>query len=217
MRAYAAVSGGATRVLPGRLAGLAVTATLLTAGLAGVAAAPASAATPLPTAVFAKTSDWGTGFEAGYTITNAMNVPLNSWTLKFTLPATEHVTSLWNGSMTVSGNTITVTNLSWNAPLAPGMTANVGFDASNSGTFTAPAGCTLNGNPCDGSGDTIAPTTPTNLSVLSTTTSAVSLSWTGSTDNLVVSGYNILRGGAVVATSGGTAGTVSGLSPSTTY
>ena len=38
-------------------------------------AAPSQAAgTPLPTAVFTKTSDWGSGFEASYTITNNMTV-----------------------------------------------------------------------------------------------------------------------------------------------
>jgi chitodextrinase len=191
---------------------------LVALGLAGVGTAPAgAAAVPLPTAVFAKTSDWGTGFEAGYTITNAMSVPLSSWTLKFTLPANEHVTSLWNGTLTTSGNTYTVTNLSWNAPLAPGTTASVGFDASTTGTFANPTACTLNGNPCDGSADPIAPTAPSGLTVLSTTSTAVSLSWTGSTDNLVVAGYNIFRGTTKVATSPGTTGTVTGLTPSTTY
>jgi hypothetical protein len=195
-----------------------MTALLVALGLAGpVAAPPASAATTLPTTVFTKTSDWGTGFEASYTITNNMSVPLNTWSLQFTLPANEHVTGLWNGSLATNGNTYTVTNLSWNAPLAPGATATVGFDASMTGTFAPPSACTVNRNPCDGSGDSIAPTTPTGLAVLSTTSSAVSLSWTGSTDNLVVSGYNIFRGGTKVTTSPGTAGTVTGLSPSTTY
>src|SRR5207245_8335924 len=143
--------------------------------------------------------------------------PLNSWTLKFTLPTNEHVTSLWNGTLTTSGTDNTVTNLSWNAPLAPGATATVGFDASYTGTFANPTACTLNGNPCDGSSDPIAPTTPTGLSVLSTTSSAVSLSWNAATDNLVVSGYNIFRNGTKVATVPGTSGTVTGLTASSTF
>jgi hypothetical protein len=47
--------------------------------------------------------------------------------------------------------------------------------------------------------------------VLSTTSSAVSLSWTGSTDNVVVSGYDVYAGTNVVATSPGTAATVNGM------
>lgn len=190
---------------------------LVTLGLTGLATSTSAAPVPLPTAVFAKTSDWGSGFEAGYTITNAMSVPMTTWTLKFTLPANEHVTGLWNGTLSTSGNNYTVTNLSWNALIAPGANVTVGFDASYTGTFANPTACTINGNPCDGSADTIAPTAPSGLSVLSTTSSAVSLSWTGSTDNLVVSGYNILRGGTTVATVPGTTGTVSGLTPSTTF
>ena len=51
-----------------------VTMILVALGLAGVSTAPAgAAAVPLPTAVFAKTSDWGTGFEAGYTMSFIQN------------------------------------------------------------------------------------------------------------------------------------------------
>ncbi|WP_223199521.1 cellulose binding domain-containing protein [Solihabitans fulvus] len=180
-------------------------------------AAPAPAAPVLPTAVYAKTSDWGTGFQSTYTITNTMSVPLTSWTLRFTLPANEKVTSLWNGQLSSSGNTYTVTNLSWNAPVAPGASVSVGFGGSTSGTYADPSGCTLNGDPCDGSADVQPPTAPSGLGVLNTTSSSVSLSWTGSTDNLVLAGYNILQGGRKVATSPGTVATVSSLAPSTSY
>src|SRR2546423_1821158 len=61
------------------------------------------------------------------------------------------------------------------------------------------------------------PTAPSGLAVLSTTSTAVSLSWNGSTDNLVVSGYNIFRGTTKVATVPGTTGTVTGLTPSTNF
>ena len=105
-------------------------------GLTGVAI-PASAATvALPTAVFAKTSDWGTGFEAAYTITNAMSVPLNTWTLTFTLPANEHVTSLWNGTLTMSGDLATVRNADYNRNVAVGASTTFGLVAN--GTATTP-------------------------------------------------------------------------------
>ena len=207
-----ALPKGSRTKSPGRLAALAAAGVMVTAGLA----APAEAAT-LPTAVYALTSDWGSGFGGGYTITNGMSVPLTSWKVVFTLPATEKITSLWDGQLTTTGTTYTVTNLSWNAPLAPGASATFGFNATNTGTHQDPAGCTLNGNPCNGSADTIPPTTPTNLAVLSTTANSVSLNWTASTDNLTVASYNIYQGATKVASSPGTAGTVTGLAASTTY
>lgn len=220
MRAHAAHARGTSPTTSRtiRLGGLAAIGTLVALGLGAVPIGTATAATTaLPTATYAKSSDWGTGFEGSYTITNTMSVALNSWAVKFTLPATEKVTSLWNGTLTSSGNTYTATNVSWNAPVAPGASVTIGFDASYSGTYQAPTTCTLNGNPCDGSADTTAPSTPTGLTVLSTTASSVSLAWTASTDNLLVSGYNIYRGTTLVGTSPGTVGMVTGLSAATSY
>ncbi|TCO60537.1 cellulose binding domain-containing protein [Actinocrispum wychmicini] len=196
--------------------GLVAIGALIVAGVS-VPTTTAEAATALPTAVFTKSSDWGTGFSGSFTVTNSMSVPLTSWTVVFTLPATEKVTSLWNAQLTTNGNTYTAKNLSWNAPLAPGATADFAFNASNSGTFQAPSACTLNGNPCDGSADTTPPSTPTGLTVLSTTANSVSMNWTAATDNLIVSGYNVFQGTTKVASTPGTVTTVSGLSPSTTY
>jgi endo-1,4-beta-xylanase len=75
-----------------------------------------------------------------------------------------------------------------------------------------------------GGGDTQPPTTPSNLASTGTTASSVSLSWTGSTDNVGVTGYQILRapgasGGTFsqVGTSTTTSFTNSGLTASTTY
>ena len=200
-----------------RLAGLAAISTLIALGLAGPVGTASAAGATLPTAVFAKSQDWGTGFTGGYTITNTMSVTLNTWSVSFTLPATEKVTSLWDGNLTTSGNTYTATNLSWNAPLAPGATTTFAFNASNSGTYQDPSGCTLNGNPCDGSADRIAPSTPTNLAVLSTTSNSVSMNWTASTDNLEVASYNIFQGATKVASTPGTVATVTGLAASSTF
>jgi endo-1,4-beta-xylanase len=52
-----------------------------------------------------------------------------------------------------------------------------------------------------GGGDTQAPSTPANLTAPSTTASSVSLAWSASTDNVGVTGYQILR---APGTSGGT-------------
>jgi len=65
--------------------------------------------------------------------------------------------------------------------------------------------------------DTQAPTAPTNLITNNPSSNSISLSWTASTDNIGVAGYDIYKDGAFYATVTGTTATVSGLNPSTTY
>jgi len=213
------------RTLRGRLIGAAATGALLAGGLTpalSTASATATATTtatttPLPTAVYSKTSDWGSGFQAQYVLTNPMQVPLNTWSLQFSLPSTEKITSMWGGTDTASGTTQKVVAQSYDTTIAAGASITIGFDASYSGTYADPSACRLNSDPCDGSADVQAPTVPSGLSVLSTTASAASLSWAGSTDNVSVAGYNVYSGSTMVATSPGTAATVTGLAPSTSY
>jgi endoglucanase len=73
------------------------------------------------------------------------------------------------------------------------------------------------GTPSSGGGDTTAPSTPGNLRSTGAGPSSVSLAWNASTDNVGVSGYEVLRGGSVVATASGTSHTDSGLASSTSY
>lgn len=65
--------------------------------------------------------------------------------------------------------------------------------------------------------DTQAPTAPTNLATSNPTSNTISLSWTASTDNIGVAGYDVYKDGVFYATVTGTTATVSGLNPSTTY
>ncbi|WP_370944946.1 discoidin domain-containing protein [Amycolatopsis sp. cg5] len=62
-----------------------------------------------------------------------------------------------------------------------------------------------------GGGETEPPTVPTGLIATATTTDSVSLSWNASTDNVAVTGYDVLRDGVVVGTPTGTTYTDSGL------
>jgi hypothetical protein len=147
----------------------------LTIGLAvaavvgGVLAAPASGATGV-TAAFTKTSEWASGYEAKYTITNGGSSALTSWTVEFTLPSGQSIASLWDGAHTANGQTITVRN-TWNGNVAVGGTASFGFTVRGSGG--SPTGCKVNGAACDGTGQ--PPTTTTTT----TTTSNPPLPGTG--------------------------------------
>ncbi|MEU8489621.1 carbohydrate binding domain-containing protein [Streptomyces sp. NPDC048641] len=72
--------------------------------------------------------------------------------------------------------------------------------------------------PGGGGGDTQAPTAPTALKSTGKTSTSVSLSWTGASDNIGVTGYDIYSGGSnKLLTVSGTSATVSGLAPSTAY
>jgi RHS repeat-associated protein len=68
-----------------------------------------------------------------------------------------------------------------------------------------------------GSEDTNAPSAPKNLYGVSNTCTTVDLSWTASTDNVGVTGYDVYRGTTQIGTALGTTYTVTGLAPNTAY
>lgn len=65
--------------------------------------------------------------------------------------------------------------------------------------------------------DTQAPTAPTNLIANNPTSNTVALSWTASTDNVGVAGYDIYANSVYKTTASGTTATVQGLTPLTAY
>ncbi|MGC4979441.1 glycoside hydrolase family 6 protein [Streptomyces sp. DT193] len=68
-----------------------------------------------------------------------------------------------------------------------------------------------------GGGDTQAPTVPGGLTVGSTTSNSATLSWSASTDNTAVTGYDVYRDGTKVGSATTTSYTDSGLAASITY
>jgi hypothetical protein len=69
---------------------------------------------------------------------------------------------------------------------------------------------------CVGSGDTIPPSTPSGLSATPGQAS-LALSWSPSTDNVGVAGYNVYRGGIRLGSTSATSYTATGLSCGTAY
>lgn len=65
--------------------------------------------------------------------------------------------------------------------------------------------------------DTAPPSTPTGLTATAISTNQISLAWSPSTDNVMVSGYGIYRGGSYIETVGTTFTSDAGLSPNTQY
>lgn len=67
------------------------------------------------------------------------------------------------------------------------------------------------------SADTQAPTIPTSLASTSKTATTISLSWTASTDNVGVTGYNVYTNGVLKTTVTGLTATITGLTAATSY
>jgi chitodextrinase len=87
------------------------------------------------------------------------------------------------------------------------------FVPDSGGTFTDAGSGTCHSS----GGDTVPPTTPTNVAASAVSPGEVDLSWTASTDNFGVAGYRIYRNGAVVGFSATTAYADTSVQPSTTY
>ncbi|MFE1512382.1 glycosyl hydrolase family 18 protein [Streptomyces sp. NPDC058726] len=198
---HRAAAGFATLLLP-------------VAGIVGLAS-PAEAATSA-TATYAKTQDWGSGFEGKWTVKNTGTTTISSWTVEWDFPSGTKVTSAWDATVTNSGDHWTGKNVGWNGTLAPGASVSFGFNGSGSGS---PSGCKLNGGSCDGTsvpGDE-APSAPGTPTASDVTDTSVKLSWAAATDDKGVKNYDVLRDGAKVATVTGTSHTDTGLSKGTDY
>ena len=151
-------------------------------------------------------------------------------------------------SLTASGTTQTTTNLSWTASTdnvgvtgydvyqgatLKGSTTTAttfavsGLSASTAYTFSVKAKDAA-GNISASSNtvnvttltptDTTAPTAPTSLTASGTTETSTNLSWTASTDNIGVTGYDVYQGATLIgSTTTATTFAVSGLIASTAY
>ncbi|MFI0029827.1 glycosyl hydrolase family 18 protein [Streptomyces albidoflavus] len=184
------------------------------AGMVGLAA-PSQAA-DAPSASYTRTQDWGTGFQARWTVRNTGDTPLSNWTLEWEFPTGTKVTLPWEAEVSNDGNRWTARNRSWNGTLAPGASTTFGFNGTGDG---APTGCKLNGVPCEGSGqpEDTPPTAPGTPVVSKVTRNAATLSWTAATDDQGVKGYEVLRNGTRVATVTGRTFTDHDLAPGTDY
>ncbi|WP_426106793.1 carbohydrate binding domain-containing protein [Massilia sp. TSP1-1-2] len=83
------------------------------------------------------------------------------------------------------------------------------------GTFQVSGGAVTSGNPCPV--DLTLPTVPTNVAKSNVTSTGVTLTWTASTDNTGVAGYEVYRNGVRVGIPTGTIFTDSTLTAATDY
>jgi len=155
-----------------------------------------------------------TGLTAG--TTTSTSVPL-SWTASTDNAGGSGVAGyeVYRGSTlvgTTTSTSYTVTGLT--AATAYSFTVRAKDIAGNvSAASSAVSATTQSGSVTD----TTAPSVPTGLTAGTTTSTSVPLSWTASTDNVAVTGYDVYRGTTLVGTSTTTSYTVTGLTAATAY
>jgi len=181
------------------------------AGNLSAASAAVSATTKTATTTDTTAPSAPTGLTAGTTTTST--VPL-SWTA-----STDNVAvtgyDVYNGATLVAsttGTSYTVTGLA--AGTTYSFTVKAKDAAGNVSAASAAASATTKTVTVP---DTTAPSAPTGLTAGTTTTSTVPLSWTASTDNVAVTGYDVYQGSTLVGSTTATSYTVTGLSSATAY
>ncbi|WFE38747.1 cellulose binding domain-containing protein [Micromonospora sp. WMMD998] len=124
-------------------------------------ATPTASPTPTPTPTTSPTpgggtgprvsytmNSWNSGFTSSISITNTGTSTIDGWTLVFTLPSGQSITSGWNATYSPSSGQVSARNVSYNGTIAPGATVDIGFQATHTGNTAKPTAFTLNGIPC---------------------------------------------------------------------
>lgn len=111
--------------------------------------------TPALSITFSDTSDWGTGFIGGVTITNTAATPISDWTIAF--PLANAITNIWNAQIVhAAGGGYTLANMPYNGSIAPGASVQFGFQATG-GNPVLPTGYTFNGQTIGSGGGSTTP------------------------------------------------------------
>ena len=87
---------------------------------------------------------------ANLTVANNSSSPVNNWTLAFTLPSGQTITSSWNATLSGTSGALTAKGPSWATTIAANGSVQFGFQGTYTGVFAKPASFTLNGTACSG-------------------------------------------------------------------
>ncbi|MEV4639710.1 PHB depolymerase family esterase [Actinoplanes sp. NPDC049548] len=117
-------------------------------GLDGTSPDPSPPPPSGPCRVAVTTNAWATGLTASLSVTNTGATTIGGWTLGFTLPAGQRITSGWNAAYSPASGQVSARDAGYNATLAPGSSTGIGYQATHTGDAGAPSGFTLNGAAC---------------------------------------------------------------------
>jgi hypothetical protein len=98
--------------------------------------------------VFSRLSEWPGGFVALVTITNTGTAPISGWTVGFTFPGDQAVTSAWSAAITQSGSAVTATDVGYNRVVNPGAATSFGLQGTWHTSDAPPTSFTLNNRSC---------------------------------------------------------------------
>ena len=91
---------------------------------------------------------WNNGLTMNISITNTGTAAIDGWTLAFTLPNGQTITSGWNATYSPASGVVNAKNVSYNAAIAPNASVSIGFQATHGGNTARPSSYRLNGSPC---------------------------------------------------------------------
>ncbi|NUT53269.1 MAG: protein kinase [Saccharothrix sp.] len=91
------------------------------------------------------TNSWPGGYQAQVTVRNTSGQPLNGWTVTWPRPDGHTISNLWDGTVKMDEDSVTVTNAAHNAKLSAGGSLVFGFTANGPGTPDPDLACTSNG------------------------------------------------------------------------
>lgn len=91
---------------------------------------------------------WQNGFTANVTVANTSSSAVNGWTLNWTFPGNQQITSEWNADIDQNGTSVTARNAGHNANIPPNGSQSFGFQGTHSGNNGSPASFSLNGTTC---------------------------------------------------------------------
>lgn len=84
------------------------------------------------TATYATIGSWSNGFQAEVTVRNSGTASIGGWNVSWTWPGGQSIGSLWNGTATTSGSSVSVRNASHNGSLAASGSTTFGFTGNGS-------------------------------------------------------------------------------------
>nr|MDT0662432.1 cellulose binding domain-containing protein [Micromonospora sp. DSM 115978] len=82
-------------------------------------------------ATYRTVNSWSGGFQGEVTVRAGTSV-INAWTTRWTLASGQTIGQLWNGTLSISGSSVTVRNATWNGSLAANGSTTFGFVANGS-------------------------------------------------------------------------------------
>ncbi|MFF0156818.1 cellulase family glycosylhydrolase [Streptomyces sp. NPDC005263] len=91
---------------------------------------------------------WQGGFQGEIALRNTGTAAISGWKLAFGFADGQTVTTMWGGTPTQSGASVSVTPASYTSTISPGGSVTIGFIGTKSATNTAPTAFTLNGSAC---------------------------------------------------------------------